>query len=257
LTVPRIFFPGSVREGELCELGEQTLRYIKSVLRMKKGESLILFDGAGWEYEAAIKTFLDDRVSIEVLKKNRIPEKAVKISLFQALPKATKMDFIVQKATELGADRIISFQSARTVPRLSQDKARGKISRWRSIAQEASRQCGRADIPEIRGIVSFEEMLACSEGQSLKIILWEEESKRNIKEILRDEKYAGANDISVVIGPEGGFSREEIERAADKGFISATMGKNILKVETAVLAILSIIQYEKGIFGGLYYGEVR
>jgi 16S rRNA (uracil1498-N3)-methyltransferase len=255
--VPRIFFPGSVREGELCELGEQTLRYIKSVLRMKKGESLILFDGAGWEYEAAIKTFLDDRVSIEVLKKNRIPEKAVKISLFQALPKATKMDFIVQKATELGADRIISFQSARTVPRLSQDKARGKISRWRSIAQEASRQCGRADIPEIRGIVSFEEMLACSEGQSLKIILWEEESKRNIKEILRDEKYAGANDISVVIGPEGGFSREEIERAADKGFISATMGKNILKVETAVLAILSIIQYEKGIFGGLYYGEVR
>ncbi len=257
MTVPRIFFPGSVREGELCELGEQTLRYIKSVLRMKKGESLILFDGAGWEYEAAIKTFLDDRVSIEVLKKNRIPEKAVKISLFQALPKATKMDFIVQKATELGADRIISFQSARTVPRLSQDKARGKISRWRSIAQEASRQCGRADIPEIRGIVSFEEMLACSEGQSLKIILWEEESKRNIKEILRDEKYAGANDISVVIGPEGGFSREEIERAADKGFISATMGKNILKVETAVLAILSIIQYEKGIFGGLYYGEVR
>lgn len=257
MTVPRIFFPGSVREGELCELGEQTLRYIKSVLRMKKGESLILFDGAGWEYEAAIKTFLDDRVSIEVLKKNRIPEKAVKISLFQALPKATKMDFIVQKATELGADRIISFQSARTVPRLSQDKARGKISRWRSIAQEASRQCGRADIPEIRGIVSFEEMLACSEGQSLKIILWEEESNRNIKEILRDEKYAGANDISVVIGPEGGFSREEIERAADKGFISATMGKNILKVETAVLAILSIIQYEKGIFGGLYYGEVR
>lgn len=257
MTVPRIFFPGSVREGELCELGEQTLRYIKSVLRMKKGESLILFDGAGWEYEAAIKTFLDDRVSIEVLKKNRIPEKAVKISLFQALPKATKMDFIVQKATELGADRIISFQSARTVPRLSQDKARGKISRWRSIAQEASRQCGRADIPEIRGIVSFEEMLACSEGQSLKIILWEEESKRNIKEILRDEKYAGANDISVVIGPEGGFTREEIERAADKGFISATMGKNILKVETAVLAILSIIQYEKGIFGGLYYGEVR
>lgn len=257
MTVPRIFFPGSVREGELCELGEQTLRYIKSVLRMKKGESLILFDGAGWEYEAAIKTFLDDRVSIEVLKKNRIPEKAVKISLFQALPKATKMDFIVQKAAELGADRIISFQSARTVPRLSQDKARGKISRWRSIAQEASRQCGRADIPEIRGIVSFEEMLACSEGQSLKIILWEEESKRNIKEILRDEKYAGANDISVVIGPEGGFSREEIERAADKGFISATMGKNILKVETAVLAILSIIQYEKGIFGGLYYGEVR
>lgn len=257
MTVPRIFFPGSAGEGELCELGEQTLRYVKSVLRMKKGDSLILFDGAGWEYEALIKTFLADGVSVKVLTKTKIPDKTVKISLFQALPKASKMDFIVQKATELGVDRIISFQSVRSVPRLSPDKARAKISRWRSIATEASRQCGRADIPEIGGIVSFEEMLACSEGRSLKIIFWEEESQRGIKEFLHDERYAGANDISVVVGPEGGFSREEIEKAADKGFISVTLGKNILKVETAALAILSIIQYEKDSIGGLHCGEVR
>jgi 16S rRNA (uracil1498-N3)-methyltransferase len=257
LTVPRIFFPVSVGEGELCELGEQTLRYIKSVLRMKKGEHVILFDGAGWEYEAEIKTFLTDGISIEVLKKSRIPDKAVKISLFQALPKAHKMDFIVRKAAELGADRIVSFQSARSVPRLSPDKALVKISRWQSIATEAARQCGRADIPEIRGTVSFEEMLTYSKRESLKIIFWEEESQRGIKEVLRDEKYAGVSDISAVIGPEGGFSREEVERAADKGFISVTLGMNILKVETASLTILSIIQYEKGILGGLHCGEVR
>jgi len=257
LTVPRIFFPGSVGEGNLCELGEQSLRYVKSVLRMKKGEHLILFDGAGWEYEAEIKTFLSDGISVEVLTKSRIPDKAAKISLFQALPKAHKMDSIVQKATELGADRIVSFQSSRSVPRLSPDKARAKVSRWQSIATEASRQCGRADIPEIRWTVSFEEMLTYSERKSLKIIFWEEESQKGIREVLSDEKYAGAHDISVVIGPEGGFSREEVERAAEKGFISVTLGKNILKVETAALAILSIIQYEKGIFGGLHFGEVR
>lgn len=255
MTAPRIFFSGSAGEGELCELGEQTLRYIKSVLRMKKGEHLILFDGAGWEYEAEIKTFLADGISVEVLKKNRIPDETVKISLFQALPKAHKMDFIVQKATELGADRIVSFQSARSVPRLSPDKVRAKISRWRSIATEAARQCGRADIPGIVGIVSFEEMFAYSEREPLKIIFWEEESERGIKEVMRDKKYAGVNDISVVIGPEGGFSRKEIESAADKGFISVTLGKNILKVETAALTILSIIQYEKGIFGGLHCGR--
>jgi 16S rRNA (uracil1498-N3)-methyltransferase len=257
LTVPRIFFPGRVGEGELCKLGEQNLRYVRSVLRMKKGDGLILFDGTGWEYEGVIKNFFSGGISIEVLKKNRIPDKAVKISLFQALPKAHKMDFIVQKATELGADRIISFQSARSVPRLSQDKARAKISRWQSIATEAARQCGRADIPEIGGIAAFEEMLAYSGRKPLKIIFWEEESERGVKEVLRDEKYAGAHDISVVVGPEGGFSREEIESAADKGFISVTLGKNILKVETAALTILAIIQYEKGIFGGQHCGEVR
>ncbi|HBH86159.1 MAG TPA: 16S rRNA (uracil(1498)-N(3))-methyltransferase [Syntrophaceae bacterium] len=257
MTIPRIFFSGSVGEGEQCELGEQSLRYVKSVLRMKKGGRLILFDGAGWEYEAEIKTFFADRISIEVLKKSRIPDKALKIFLFQALPKAHKMDFIVQKATELGTDRIVSFQSARSVPRLSPDKARAKVSRWQSIAMEAARQCGRADIPEIAGILSFEEMLAYSKMDPVKIIFWEEESERGIKEVLRDEKYAGTNGISVVIGPEGGFSRDEIETAAHQGFISVTLGKNILKVETATITILSIIQYEKGIFGGLHCGEVR
>jgi len=246
-----------MRKGELCELGEQHLRYVKSVLRMKMDDHLILFDGSGWEYEAVIKNFFADGISIEVLRKERIPEKAVKISLFQALPKAHKMDFIVQKAAELGADRIVSFQSSRSVPRLSTDKTRAKVSRWRSIATEAARQCGRADIPEIEGIVSFEEMLTYAERESLKIIFWEEESERGIKEVLRDEKYAGANGISVVIGPEGGFSQEEIEKAADRGFISVTLGRNILKVETAALTILAIIQYDKGNFGGFHGEEVR
>jgi 16S rRNA (uracil1498-N3)-methyltransferase len=250
LTVQRIYFPGSIGKGEECDLGGENLRYVKSVLRMKKGEHLILFDGAGWEYETVIKNFSADGINVEVLGKKRIQDDAVRIALFQALPKANKMDSIVRKGTELGACRITPFLSARSVPRLTADTARARVSRWRSIATEAARQCGRADIPEVNDVLSFDEMLATAEGGTLKIIFWEEESERGVKKLLRDKRCEGAKDISVIVGPEGGFSREEVERAVKKGFISVSLGKNILKVETAAVSILSIIQYELGIFGG-------
>lgn len=256
MTVPRIYLPDSVGKGGLCILGKQNLRYVKTVLRMSKGDHLILFDGTGWEYEAIIKQFSADGITVEISKKEKIPDKDLKITLFQALPKANKMDFIIQKATELGADRIVPFQSARSIPRLSAEKARLKISRWHSIAQEAARQCGRADVPEVMEIFSFEEMLSYSKREALKIIFWEEESERGAKQVLRDEKYSAVKDISVVIGPEGGFSKEEVDSAVVKDFISVSLGRNILKVETAALTILSIIQYEKGVFGGLYKREV-
>ena len=256
MTVPRIYFPESVGEGGLCILGKQNLRYIKTVLRMTKGDRLILFDGTGWEYEAIIRQFSTDGITVEISKKEKIPDKDVKITLFQALPKANKMDFITQKATELGVDKIVSFQSARSIPRLSAEKARLKVSRWHSIAKEASRQCGRADVPEVTGIFSLDEMLSYSKKESMKIIFWEEESKRSARQVLHDEKYKVIKDISVVIGPEGGFEKEEVDSIADKGFIPVRLGKNILKVDTAVLTILSIIQYEKGIFRGAHSEEV-
>jgi 16S rRNA (uracil1498-N3)-methyltransferase len=237
-------------KGEMFDLGGENLRYVKSVLRMKTGDHLILFDGAGWEYEAVIKNFSAKGINVEVLGKNRIQDEAVKITVLQALPKANKMDSIVQKATELGACRIIPFRSVRSVPQLTADKARVRVSRWRSIATEAARQCGRADIPEVNDVLSFEEMLASVEGGTLKIIFWEEESQRGIKKLLRDKRCEGAKDISVMIGPEGGFSREEVESAVRSGFISVSLGRNVLKVETAAVTIISIIQYELGIFEG-------
>jgi len=256
LTVPRIYFPGEIQRGDLCKLGEEKLRYVKSVLRMNKGDQLILFDGTGWQYETVIKQFFSDGITVEVLKKDKMPDKVVNITVYQALPKANKMDFIIQKATELGADRIVPFQSARSVPRLTADKARFRISRWRNIATEAARQCGRVDIPEVSNILSYEEVIASDETEKLKLIFWEEESARGIKQVLRDEKYNGVKSIVAVVGPEGGFSKEEVDVAVEKGFISVSLGRNILKVETAALAILSIIQYEKGIFGGDLKGEV-
>jgi len=249
LTVPRIYFPGPRGKGEIFDLGGGNLKYVKSVLRMKKGDHLVLFNGTGWEYEAVIRNCSTDSIDIEVLEKKRIQDESPKITLLQSLPKANKMDSIVRKATELGARTIIPFRSTRSVPQLMAEKAHSRVLRWRSIAIEAARQCGRADIPEVNDILSFEEMLPSVEGGVLKIIFWEEESERGIKKLLRDSRYVGAKDITVMIGPEGGFSRDEVESAMRRGFISVSLGRNVLKVETAAVTILSIIQYELGIFG--------
>jgi 16S rRNA (uracil1498-N3)-methyltransferase len=252
LTTPRIYVPRGVKEGNRLELGRQNLRYVKSVLRMTKGDRLTLFDGTGWEYEAVIKQIATEGILVEVIKKGSFhDDKEICITLMQSLPKANKMDFIVQKATELGADRIISFLSVRSVPKLSSEKASSRITRWQNIAVEAARQCGRSDIPEVHGILSFEEVISWQGHETLKMIFWEEEFGRGVRQVLCDKRYNETKDISVVVGPEGGFTKEEVARAVEKGFTSISLGRQVLKVETAVLTILSIIQYEKGIFGGI------
>jgi 16S rRNA (uracil1498-N3)-methyltransferase len=254
LTVPRIYFPRKLEDSDHFELGKENLRYVKSVLRMKKGERLMLFDGTGCECEAVIHQIATDKIAVEVIKRHSPPVRGIFITLMQSLPKANKMDFIVQKATELGADRIVSFQSARSVPRLSPEKPLTKVTRWQSIAVEAARQCGRADIPGIDGIMSFEEALSQPVHETLNMIFWEEETRRGVREVLCDRRYDGIKGISVIVGPEGGFTKEEAARAGEKGFVSVSLGRQVLKVETAALTILSIVQYEKGMFGGVSEG---
>jgi len=227
------------------------MHYVKSVLRMRNGDRLLLFDGEGFECEALIRDFTARNVTVEIVKKERVADKAICITLSQGLPKANKMDFIIRKATELGVDTIIPFHSARTIPRISPEMTILKTSRWQKIAHEAARQCGSSSVPEIREILSFAEVLRYPEGEALKIILWEEESETGLKQVLQDKGHEGMKDFSIIVGPEGGFLKEEITKAMTYGFISVGLGRQILKVETAALAILSIIQYEKGIFSNI------
>lgn len=252
MTVPRIYFPSGVENGNRCKLLKENLRYVKSVLRMKEGDRLILFDGTGWEYESVVHRVSADGVDVEVIKKTEIPQRELRIGLLQALPKANKMDYIVQKATELGVDRIIPFHSTRTVPGFSPEKNATRVIRWHSIAVEAARQCGRADIPWIGNILSFEEVIRSGGGDGCRIILWEGEPERNIKDVLQDVRHRNINDIAIVIGPEGGFTSGEIEKAGKAGFVAVNLGRIILRVETASVAVLSIIQYERGFFGGFH-----
>ncbi|MDO9515522.1 MAG: 16S rRNA (uracil(1498)-N(3))-methyltransferase [Syntrophales bacterium] len=251
MAIPRIYHPQALSEGTPAELEEEYCAYLRDVLRLKEGDELTLFDGMGHEYRAVISGFAPTAVHLDVITKEDISLPETRITLAQSLPKGSKMEFIIQKATELGVSRIVPFISSRSIPRLSGDRAAGKAARWRKVAVEASRQCGRGDVPEVSEIVSFNEMLRTADGDALRIILWEAEEQLGIREILTDERYAEANGFCIVIGPEGGFSWEEIEKARQSGFISVSLGRLILRTETAPLAVLSIIQYEKGLFGTL------
>ena len=249
MTIPRIYLPHPLEVGAICNLRDEDRRYVKSVLRLKKNDHLVVFDGSGCEYQALIREVKGDRLTLEILKRDFIQRKTVRITFSQALPKSGKMDFIVQKATELGVDRIIPFQSVRSVPRLSADKRIQKVLRWQKIAIEAARQCGRADVPEISVCLGFKEMLQSPHPNAFKIIFWEEEMNVGIRKTLREKPGNAAKDLFIVVGPEGGFSKEEICRAGEAGFQSVSLGRHILRVETAALTILSIIQYEKGNLG--------
>ncbi len=249
MAIPRIYHPQTLNTGTMTQLGEDYIVYLRDVLRLGEEDELILFDGVGHEYRSVIRKFTPGAIRVEVIAQEEITLPETRITLAQSLPKGDKMKFIIQKTTELGVSRIVPFISSRSVPRLTGDRAAGKATRWRKVAVEASRQCGRADVPEVSEIVPFDEMLRSAEGETLRIILWEGEEKRGVREILTDERYAETDGYCIVIGPEGGFSWEEIERARRHGFLSASLGRLILRTETAPLAVLSILQYEKGLFG--------
>ncbi|MCX5858033.1 MAG: 16S rRNA (uracil(1498)-N(3))-methyltransferase [Deltaproteobacteria bacterium] len=250
MTIPRVFLPSPMGVGSLCDLREEDQTYIKSVLRLKKNDHLVVFDGEGHEYQAMIHEMKNNRIVVEILKKHRFQDKPIRITLSQALPKAGKMDFIIQKATELGVDRIIPFQSARSVSRLTDDKKRQKALRWQKIAVEAARQCGRADVPVVSPCLDFPEMISDEGCKGFKIIFWEEEMQCGIRDVLNQKDRPLTDEFFVIVGPEGGFLKEEVNQAREAGFQSVSLGRQILRVDTAALAIMAIIQYEKGILGG-------
>lgn len=251
MTISRIYHPGEMEAGDRCRLTGEDRQYVVSVLRMRPGEGLLLFDGTGREYDAVILGHDQESVHLSIRGKKIIQEETINITLAQSLPKAKKMDFIIEKACELGANRIVPFLSTRSVPRLIQEKTGLKRARWQKIALEAARKCHSLSIPEVGTILDFKKMLQSAGEDAAKIIFWEEETRRNLKQVLQEKGKEAIGDFFLVVGPEGGFAKEEIELAESMDFTSVSLGRQILKVETAALAILSIIQYETGAFGSV------
>jgi 16S rRNA (uracil1498-N3)-methyltransferase len=246
VTIPRLYLPRPLETGAVCATAADQARYLKTVLRMREGDPLLIFNGTGWEYEAVIRRQTADGTELEITGRRALPASEIHVTLCQAVPKVEKMDGIIRHATELGAERIVPFLAERSVPRWRSEQLPRKRERWQKIAVEASRQCGRPDIPEIGEIVTFERMLRDVPESGLRLIPWEEETKTGIREILRDPARSGMKEFVLVIGPEGGFSAGEIELARQAGFLSVSLGKRVLRVETASLAVLAILQYEKG-----------
>lgn len=245
MTIPRLYLPRPLETGAVCAAAADQARYLKTVLRMKEGDPLLIFNGTGWEYKAVIRRQTADGIELEITGSRALPATEIHVTLCQAVPKAEKMDGIIRHATELGAERIVPFLAERSVPRWRPEQLPRKRERWQKIAVEASRQCGRSDIPEIGEIVTFERMLRDVPESGLRLIPWEEETKTGIHEILRDPARSGMKEFVLVIGPEGGFSAGEIELARKAGFLSVSLGKRVLRVETASLAVLAILQYER------------
>jgi len=250
VTTPRFYHPEEMNPGCVVVLAEDHVHYARRVLRMRRGDRLDLIDGRGFEYHGIVHDVTQEGIWVEVLEKNPILGPSVGLTLCQSLIKADKMDFIVQRSVELGVDTFIPFVSSRSVVRLTPEGADRKVARWRKIAAEAARQCGRSTIPMVEPVLSYGDMLSRADGKAVKVIFWEAEPERTIRRIFRNDEGEPSPGYFFIVGPEGGFSGDEVFRAKESGFLSVSIGKRILKVETAVLSILAILQYEKGIFHG-------
>jgi len=243
----RFYVPQPRIEKGMLKIEGDEVKHIRKVLRLKAGDEIIVFDGLGKEFEGAI---VEEGLSSVVIKIQNIfsskRDSPLEVTLAQSLLKGEKMDYLIQKATELGVKEIIPFFSSRSVPLLEKSKKLKRHHRWERIAIEASKQCGREVVPKIESLQDYSDMLQTASPDTLRLILWEKEGIK-LKEIL--ERLKEKKKIFFIIGPEGGFSQLEVDEAKKTGFIPVTLGRRILRAETASLCFLSILQYEKGDIG--------
>lgn len=221
------------------------VNHIKNVLRMKAGEELSVSNGEdGREYRCGIVRIEEDRVVCEIrfVKEDGV-ELPARVYLFQSLPKADKMELVIQKAVELGVYEIIPVETGRSVVKLDAKKALQKTARWQSIAEAAAKQSRRRIIPKVAAPVSFEQALTRAEAMDVKLIPYElAEGMEHTKQIFSNLEEG--KDIAVFIGPEGGFEEKEIIRAKEYGIQPITLGKRILRTETAGFTVMAWIMYQ-------------
>ncbi|HHV97935.1 MAG TPA: 16S rRNA (uracil(1498)-N(3))-methyltransferase [Clostridiaceae bacterium] len=224
--------------------------HIKTVLRCKVGETLILCDGEKNDFTVRIDAFEANRIITTILhKQENNTEPLASVTLFQSIAKGEKMDFIIQKCVELGVKSIVPVVTERTVVRLGDGKDKiKKRERWQRIALEAAKQCNRGIIPQVELPLMFSEVIEKANKFHLSMIPYEREKDFTLRYVLADFKkkmlgYKKA-EIAIFIGPEGGFSEKEVEAGTKAGLIPITLGPRVLRTETAALAVLSIIMYE-------------
>ena len=229
-------------DKETVTITGKDVNHIKNVLRMKPGEEIsVSVKGSVTEYRCAIRECNDDSVVCNILMVNETGnELPSKIYLFQGLPKSDKMELIIQKAVELGAFKIIPVEMKRSVMKLDPKKAPDKIKRWQAISEAAAKQSKRSIIPEISMPLSFKEALIEASSLTHKLVPYEcAEEIAHTREVI--DKVNPGDSVAIFIGPEGGFDESEIELAKSSGFEIITLGKRILRTETAGLVVLSIL----------------
>ena len=242
--MPRFFTDPSNIDGSEIKITGSDVNHIKNVLRMRAGEEISVSDGAGKDYFGKIRSIDRDCVLIDIENSwDSYVELPAEITLFQGLPKADKMELIIQKAVELGACAIVPVITKRTIVRWDEKKQDKKLARWQGIAESAAKQSGRGIIPKVTAPVSFSAALAQAGFMEAAVIPYEKaEGMEAAREKVRSMR--GKKSIGVFIGPEGGFDTDETEAAIKAGVCPITLGRRILRTETAGLTALSILMFE-------------
>lgn len=231
--------------SEQIHLSGADVNHIKNVLRMTEGEKITICDGEGTFYQCRIKEVTAECVEAEILESQRAEtELGVKITLFQGLPKKDKMELIIQKAVELGAAEIVPVATRFCVAKIEDGKKeKKKLERWQAISEAAAKQSGRGRIPEIKPVMSFKEALKLGGQMECAMIPYERaEGMKAFQKALKDcQRLPEGSRIGVFIGPEGGFDEKEMEAALEAGVMPVSLGKRILRTETAGLCVLSAL----------------
>lgn len=237
------FIEASQRDGDEIRITGGDVNHMKNVLRMKPGGRLSVSDGSDTEYECRVVRFERDEAILRIAAERAADrELPAAVTLYQSLPKSDKMELIIQKAVELGASRIVPVSTRRTIVKLDEKKAQAKVRRWQGIAESAAKQSGRTKIPEVGALMKFDDALTEAAALDAAFIPYECETDMQ-KTLAAFGRVKPGKRIGVFIGPEGGFELAEVEAAKRVGVVPVTLGKRILRTETAALAALSVLMF--------------
>lgn len=242
--MPKFFVTPEALEGNCITLQEENFNHAKNVLRLTVNDEILINDRQGNDYKCIIQAIKTDHILAEIKEKCTLStEPATKTVLFQSLIKGEKMEWVIQKAVEIGVTSIIPLITDRCVVKLESDKkTEAKVQRWQKIAESAAKQSGRAIIPEVCQPMTFKLAVAYAKDHIEKsLIPYEKEKKQGLKSFF---KTLPPKEMGIFIGPEGGFTEEEILYAASQGVVPVTLGNRILRSETAGLVTLSATMYE-------------
>lgn len=237
------FLSPSAFLGNRVVFPEATARQISQVLRLQPGDAVLVLDNSGWEYQIVLRTVTLKAAEGEVLRKTmNAREPATQLTLYQCLLKSDHFEWVLQKATELGVSKFVPLISERTVVTSPEAVKDSKLERWQRIIAEAAEQSGRGRLPFLSDVVKLQAAFASLDLSSLNLIPWEEQREPGLRSLLDVSYNQGQiGPVNLFIGPEGGFTRDEIQSAERRGVIPVTLGKRILRAETAAITAATLV----------------
>ncbi len=244
--MPKFFVTqDKIREKQII-IDTEDVAHISRVLRLGIGDHVTVCDSQGTDYEAEIAEMEQKQIVCSITEKRASEsEPNIKVTLFQGLPKASKMEYIIQKTTELGISEIVPVKLSRCVVKIDNKKdERKKLDRWQKISEAAAKQSGRGIVPQISEIMTLDEVIKRSKEFDLFFVPYECEEQKTLKEVLLSRP--DIKTVGFIIGPEGGFDPAETEKLRENGIDTVTLGKRILRTETAGEAVLAMTMYEIG-----------